>query len=299
MVLHLSEYTEQSSKKGKMLNHYDKLQGYLHEMPVEDIMKHINRNGARSAYLQQYAILDYFIWLHKNFEIDLAEKNFQLKQLLNQDYKIFVGFYTLKDLKQAISEGLVEAENENSVNLPDYSGLVAIFYLEWYGILPDAAISIKLEDVSNDGRTVYIPAQDRTIEIDDKSVANYFAEYKKKTGFKRFKNSEKEIPYPQNTFYRNTSFRGNEITEKTIYNARLKFVDNSEDERFAKKRVYYSGRYAEMIKFETELGKEFSGSDSESCKIISKIFNSDMNYNQIAHILREYAVFKQGYLKRL
>lgn len=299
MVLHLSEYTEQSPKKGKMLNHYDKLQVYLHEMPVEDIMKYINRNGARSAYLQQYAILDYFIWLHKNFEIDLTEKNYQLKQLLNQDYKTFVGFYTLKDLKQAISEGLVEVENENSVNLPDYSGLVAIFYLEWYGILPDAAISIKLEDVSNDGRIVYVPAEDRTIEITDNEVANYFAEYKKKTGFKRFKNSEKETLYPQNTFYRNTSFRGNEITEKTIYNARLKFVDNCEDERFAKKRVYYSGRYAEMIKFETELGKEFSASDKESCKIINKIFNSNLSHNQVAHILREYVVYKQGYLERL
>lgn len=299
MVLHLSEYTEQEPRKGDILNYYDKLPEYLHEMPVEDVIKHINRNGARSAYLQQYAILDYFIWLHKNFEIDLTEKNYQLKQLLNQDYKTFVGFYTLKDLRQAINEGLDEAESENSANLPDYSGLIAIFYLEWYGVLPDAAISIKLEDVSDDGTKVYIPAEDRTIEIDDNSVASYFAEYKKKTGFKRFKNSDKEIPYSQNTFYRNTSFRNNVITEKTIYNARLKFVDNSEDERFAKKRVYYSGRYADMIKSETELGKEFSGSDLESCKIISKIFNSNLSHNQVAHILREYAVYKQGYLERL
>ena len=299
MVLHLEEFKQQAPRKGDTLNYYENLPEFLHEMSIEDIMKHITRNGARAAYLQQYTILDYFMWLHNNYNIDLATKNFELKQLLNQNYKTFIGFYTLKDLKQGIEEALQMIE-ATSTSERDYDGLIAIFYLEWYGVLPKSAITIKLTDVSSDGTKIYIPAEDRTIEIDDYGVADYFARYKQKTGFKRFQKSDKEIPYTQNTFYRNTSFRdGSDVNEKTIYNIRLLFVNGSEDDRFAKKRVYYSGRYAEMFKAESALEREFSGSDKESCEIISRIFNTDMTHNQISTLIREYAVFKQSYLAQL
>lgn len=299
MVLHLEEFKKQAPRKGDTLNYYDNLPEYLHEMSIEDIIKHITRNGARASYLQQYTILDYFMWLHNNYNIDLATKNFELKQLLSKNYKTFIGFYTLKDLKQGIEEALQTIE-ATSTSERDYDGLIAIFYLEWYGVLPKSAVTIKLTDVSSDGTKIYVPAEDRTIEIDDYGVADYFARYKKKTGFKRFQNSDKEIPYTQNTFYRNTSFRdGSDINEKTVYNIRLLFVNGSEDDRFAKKRVYYSGRYAEMFKAESELEREFSGSDKESCEIISRIFNTDMTYNQISTLIREYAVFKQSYLAQL
>lgn len=299
MVLHLQEFTSQYSVKGEKLNYYDALPEYLHEMTVDDILQHINRNGARSSYLQQNAIISYFQWLNKTYNVDISNKNYELSKALKRDNKRFIGFYTLKELKQGIEEALQTIE-ATSTSERDYDGLIAIFYLEWYGVLPKSAITIKLTDVSSDGTKIYIPAEDRTIEIDDYGVADYFARYKQKTGIKRFQNSDKEIPYTQNTFYRNTSFRdGSDVNEKTIYNIRLLFVNGSEDDRFAKKRVYYSGRYAEMFKAESELEREFSGSDKESCEIISRIFNTDMTYNQISTLIREYTVFKQSYLAQL
>ena len=92
----------------------------------------------------------------------------------------------------------------------------------------------------------------------------------------------------------------NVITVKTIYNIRQKFITLCEDGRFAKKRIYWSGRYAEMYKTEMEINIEYSGTDLESVKVIRKIFNNEeMTYNQIANLLREYAVFKKDYIERL
>ena len=55
-----------------------------------------------------------------------------------------------------------------------------------------------------------------------------------------------------------------------------------------------------MYKTEMEINIEYSGSDLESVKVIRKIFNNEeMTYNQIANLLREYAVFKKDYIERL
>lgn len=298
MVLHSKEFENENPNYSRCLSYYDKLPEYLHEMPVQEIMEHINRNGERSRYLQGRTILTYFIWLHQTYGINMVSKNFELQQAISSQ-KTFMGFYSLEELKQAIEVCLLKVEDENNPTQPDYSGLIAIFYLEWYGVLPESAITIKLTDVSDDGREVFVPDENRTITIDDEVVADYFAEYKQKTGFQRYKNSDELTPYVQSTFYRNTARRGGAITVKTIYNIRQKFITLCEDERFSKKRIYYSGRYVEMFKFEMKMNREYSGTDSESVRAISKIFNSEMTYNQISSLLREYAVFKKGCIEKL
>ena len=298
MVLHLKEFEDENARLGSFLNYYDKLPEYLHEMSVDEIMKHINRNGERSRYIQGKSILTYFIWLHKIYGINMAVKNFELQQAIG-NVKVYMGFYSLEELKQAIEICLLKAEDENNATQPDYSGLIAIFYLEWYGVLPESAITIKLTDVSDNGKEVFVPAENRTITIDDDGVADYLAEYKQKTGFQRYKNSDEITLYTQNTFYRNTARRGDAITVKTIYNIRLKFINACEDERFAKKRIYWSGRYVALFQAETKRGFEFTCVDDDSHDIICKIFNSEFKQNVIATILREYRVFKQGYLERI
>lgn len=298
MVLHLKEFEDKNPNYSRYLSYYDKLPGYLHEMTVEEIMEHINRNGERSRYIQGRVILTYFIWIHQTYSVNMTSKNFELQHAIGKN-KSYLGFFSLDELKQAIKYGLLKTGDENNTKLPDYSGLIAIFYLEWYGVLLESAITIKLTDVSDDGKEVFVPDENRTITIDDEVVADYFAEYKQKTGFQRYKNSDELTPYVQSTFYRNTARNGSAITIKTIYNIRQKFIALCEDERFAKKRVYWSGRYAEMFKTEMKMNREFSASNSESVEAIDKIFNSDMAHNQIANLLREYAVFKKDYIERL
>lgn len=298
MVLYLKEFEDKNPNYSRCLSYYDKLPEYLHKMTVQEIMEHINRNGERSRYLQGRTILTYFIWLHQTYGINMVSKNFELQQAISSQ-KTFMGFYSLDELKQAVEVCLLKAEDENNPTQPDYSGLIAIFYLEWYGVLPESAITIKLTDVSDNGREVFVPVENRTITIDDEEVADYFAEYKQKTGFKRPRQNN-ESPYTQNTFYRNTSKKGDVITVKTIYNIRQKFITLCEDKRFAKKRIYWSGRYAEMFKTEMKMDSEFSTYDSESVKIIGNIFNDkEITYGKIATLLREYAVFKKDYIERL
>lgn len=298
MVLHLEEFLEKSPDKGKNLNYYDKLPQYLHEMDVDDILKEINRNGVRSRYIQYVTIVEYFSWLYNKYGVEVAVKNFQLQQQFGKTDKTFVGFYDIAELKQAIEKGLQLANTEDSVSLPDYSGLKAIFFLEWFGILPESAVTIKLSDVSNDGAQLYVSVEDRTIEISDKGVAEYFAEYKAMTGFKRNKNSKEETPYAQNTFYRNTSFRNSEITPKTIYNVRQKFITACGDKRFAKKRIYYSGRYNEMYRYEEQNGEILI--NEEGLKVVRNIFNKpDLQLYALREAINEYRVYRQEYIDRL
>lgn len=298
MVLHLQEFTEYDKSKGIILNYYDKLPEYLHEMPIEDIVKESKRYGARSVYFQQLAIFNYFSWLNANYKIDLVEKNFKLRNLIEKSKNDYRDLLDIEQLKRSIEENLNIAEDGTAKALPDYSGLKAIFFLEWYGVLPESAVTIKLTDVSDDGKQVFVPAENRTVFIDDEDVSRYFSEYKQKTGFKRMRNSDKEYPYVQNTFYRNTDFRESSINEKTIYNIRQRFVNACGDKRFSKKKVYYSGRYNQMLKAEYEFEDEFSASDKESCEIISKIFNDNLSHPQTASILRDYKLYKQAYMDR-
>lgn len=251
MVLYLQEYAEQKEDYAKTLNYYDKLPTYLHEMSAEEIFKEMNRNGARSFYSQKFVINRYLAWLNLNYNIDIRQLYFDLNNSsLSKNFE-FVGFYSFKDLQKGIQNAELTIETLNTAD-KDFNGLYAIFYLEWLGILPEAALSIRLEDVTNLGKSIYIPAENRTIEVNNDYISDYFWGYKNTTGRKRTDKSTKETPYTQNTFYR--SIAKGDIKIKSVYNIRGFFVKYSGDERFAKKRVYYSGRYNEMYQAEINYG---------------------------------------------
>lgn len=298
MVLHLKEFAEKHCSLGQTLNYYnEELPEYLHEMPVEEIIKQISRNGEKGAYNQKRAVLKYLEWLSLNYGIDVSDKHYEIYHTDSEKINIYKDILTLEQLKIAIEENLNIIENGTTKRLIDFSGMKAIFFLEWYGVLPKSAITIKLTDVSNDGKQVYIPAENRGINIDDEDVARYFSEYKQKTGFKRSPRYKKETLYVQDTFYRNTSSRGDAIKEKTIYNARRDFISGCGDKRFSQDRVYFSGRFNAMLKAEYKLNMEFSASDEESVKIIKEIFNDKtLEYSDITDYLRSYAAYKRAYL---
>lgn len=297
MVLHLKEYAEHDKNKAGILNHYDKLSDYLHEMDIEDIVTEIKRHRTRSEYIQQLAISDYFIWLSENYGIDLVEKNYALRKFIIKSKNDYQGIINIEQLKKSIEENLVIAESGNTNKLPDFSGIKAIFFLEWLGVLPKSAITIKLTDVSDDGRQIFIPAENRCITVDDDDIARYFVEYKQKTGFMRSPKYKKETLYYQDTFYRNT--RNSVINEKSIYNARQAFISACDDKRFSGTKIYYSGRYYQMFKAECSYNDEFSASDKGSREIINKIFNENFSYSQTTSIIRDYMKYKETYLRTM
>lgn len=303
MVLHLEEYTLQNSNYSKLLSHYNKLPQFLHKMSAEEILKEMNRNGTKTFYQQKAAISNYLLWLTNTYGIDVNDLYFDLSKNDNKKSFKFVGFFDFQDLQKGIIDAELTIE-ANSTADRDYDGLLCLFYFEWLGISSDSFLSIRLEDVTELGKKVYIPAEDRTIEIDNDTIADFIWNYKNTTGRKRSGNQKNITEYKQNTLYRTT--KGDEINKKTIYNARRNFVSESGDKRFSKNRVYDSGRlyelYQEELKYSQEFKLETNSSDTndEIRQIIKKVYNKpDMSNELMTTYLRTYNVYKREYLERL
>ncbi len=303
MVLYLKEYTLQNDSYGKLLSYYDKLPQFLHEMSADEIIKEMNRNGTKGFYPQKAAIANYLLWLTNTYGIDVNDLYYGLCQNDNKKSFKFVGFFDFQDLQKGIidAETTIEA---NSIADRDYNGLYCVFYLEWLGVSSDSFLSIRLEDVTEFGRKVYIPAEDRTINIDNNVISDFIWNYKNTTGRRRSGNQKNITEYKQNTLYRTT--KGDEINKKTIYNARNNFVSESGDKRFSKNRIYDSGRFYAMYQEELKFGQEFkldtNGSElnDEIRQIIRKVYNKpDMSNELITTYLRAYNVYKKEYLARL
>lgn len=303
MLLHFEEYALQNSNYGKTLSHYDKLPQFLHEMSAEEIIKEMNRNGSKAFYQQKAAISNYLLWLSNTHSIDVNDLYYDLCQNDNKKSFKFVGFFDFQDLQKSIieAETIIEA---NSTADRDYDGLLCVFYLEWLGVSSDSFLSIRLEDVTEFGKKVYIPAENRTIEIDNDTISDFIWEYKNTTGKRLSERQKKITEYKQNTLYRTT--KGDEINKKTIYNARRNFVSESGDKRFSKNRVYDSGRLYELYQEELKFGQEFkldtNGSElnDEIRQIIKKVYNKpDMSNGLMTTYLRAYNVYKREYLERL
>ena len=302
MVLHLEEYSSQNDNYSRLLSHYDKLPTMLHEMSAEEILKEMNRNGTKSFYQQKAAIANYLLWLTNTYNIDINDLYFDLSKNDNKKSFKFVGFFDFQDLQKGIIDAELTIE-ANSTADRDYDGLLCVFYLEWLGVSSDSFLSIRLEDVSELGKKVYIPAEDRTIEIDNDTIADFIWEYKNTTGRKRSGKQKNITEYKQNTLYRTT--KGDEINKKTVYNARNNFVSESGDKRFSKNRIYDSGRFYALYQEELKYDQEFkliakNSENDEIRQIIRKVYNKpDMSNELITTYLRVYNVYKKEYLERL
>ena len=303
MVLYLKEYTLQNDSYGKLLSYYDKLPTMLHEMSAEEIIKEMNRNGTKAFYSQKAAISNYLLWLSNIYDIDVNDLYYGLCQNDNKKSFKFVGFFDFQDLQKSIIDAELTIES-NSTADRDYDGLLCVFYFEWLGVPLESFITIRLEDVSNLGKRVYIPAENRTIEIDNDTIADFIWNYKNTTGRKRSGNQKNITEYKQNTLYRTT--KGDEINKKTVYNARNNFVSESGDKRFSKNRIYDSGRlyelYQEELKYSQEFKLETNNPDTngEIRQIIRKVYNKpDISNELITTYLRAYSVYKKEYLERL
>ena len=303
MVLHLEEYKKEYPTYAHTINYYDKLPKMLHEMSADEILKEMNRNGSKAFYIQKAVIASYLLWLSKTYGVDVNDLYFTLYQNDNRKTFTFVGFFDFQDLQDSIIEAETIIEANSNVNR-DYDGLLCVFYFEWLGVSSDSFLSIRLEDVTELGKRVYIPAENRTIEIDNDTIADFIWEYKNITGRRRSGNQKNITEYKQNTLYRTT--KGDEINKKTIYNARRNFVSESGDKRFSKNRVYDSGRlyelYQEELKYSQEFKLETNSSDTndEIRQIIRKVYNKpDMSNELITTYLRAYNVYKREYLERL
>lgn len=303
MLLHFEEYSFQNSNYSKVLSYYNKLPQFLHKMPTDEVIKEMNRNGTKAFYSQKAAISNYLLWLTNTYGIDVNDLYYALSKNDNRQTFTFVGFFDFQDLQKGIidAETTIEA---NSTADRDYNGLCCVFYLEWLGVSSNSFLSIRLEDVTELGKKVYIPSENRSIEINNDTISDFIWEYKNTTGKRLSERQKKITEYKQNTLYRTT--KGDEINKKTIYNARRNFVSESGDKRFSKNRIYDSGRFYALYQEELKYSQEFkliansSEPNDEIRQIIRKIYNRpDMSNELITTYLRAYNVYKKEYLEKL
>lgn len=299
MILHYDEFCKKHNQLSEILSHYHKLPQQLHLMNNEDILAHINRFGATRVWRQQSAVVKYLKWIHKEYDIDMTDKIFDLQQLLKQNEPDYLGFFSLDDLIDGIDEALMTLEtSDNKKATADYDGLIAMFYLEWFGVEPKSLHTIMLEDVTDMGRKVYVPAEKRTVEITDIKVANYLWEYKNKTGSTRL-NCKVETSYKGDAFFRTTKDIEDVDVYQQIANSRYRFIQSCGDIRFAQGRLYTSGRYYAMLMIEQKENIEFT-MKSEYYNIIRDIFNKPNMKNQsVEQRISHYHKYKNTYMERL
>ena len=299
VVLHYDEFCKADEKQGKRLAYYHKLTDTLHQMDNKDIISHINRFGSKKVWFQQDTVIKYFKWLHNEYGIDMTEKVFDLQRQIENSNIDYIGFYSLNDLKRGIEDAVMTLEtSEHPKAHADYDGLYAVFYLEWFGVKPQSVHTIMLENVTDMGRKVYIPAEDRIVEITDEAVSNYLWEYKNKTGA-FCKEDKVETLYKGDTYYRTTRPCNPDRADRRIYNARSRFVQSCEDIRFSKNNIYLSGRFYEMLMIEKKESMEFS-INTKYFDRIRKIFNEpDVADNTINIWIGEFYKYKRTYLSRL
>lgn len=299
VVLHYEEFCQQHSIEGECLSYYNKLPDTLHLMSNEDIISHIERFGSKKVCHQRSAVVKYLKWLHNEYHIDMVEKIFQLQRQIENSNVDYIGFYSLNDLKRGINDALMTLETSDHPKAhSDYDGLYAVFYLEWFGVKPQSVHTIMLEDITDMGRKVYIPAENRTVEITDEAVADYLWQYRSKTGSTK-DGGRVETPYKGDTYYRTTRNVEQRKVDRQIYNARHRFVQACEDIRFSKNNIYLSGRFYEMLMIEKKESMEFS-INTKYFDRIRKIFNEpDVADNTINIWIGEFYKYKRTYLSRL
>lgn len=299
VVWHYEEFCQKHSIEGESLSYYNKLPDMLHLMSNEDIISHIERFGSKKVRHQRNAVIKYLKWLHNEYHIDMIEKIFNLQRQLENSNADYIGFFSLNDLKHGIENAIITLEtSEHPKAHADYDGLYTVFYLEWFGIKPQSIHTIMLEDVTDMGRKIYIPAENRTVEITDEAVADYLWAYKNKTGA-FCKEDKVETLYKGNTYYRTTRPCNPDRTDRRIYNARSRFVQSCEDIRFSKNNIYLSGRFYEMLMIEKKESMEFS-INTKYFDRIRKIFNDpDVADNTISIWIGEFYKYKRTYLSRL
>lgn len=287
MILYYDEFKEISGHSASMLSILKKDEKeFLHKMDIEKIKEFLGSEGRRGYTSKKAAILDYLQWLYNTYKIDVIELNYDITNILpeNIDFKE-VYFYSLEDMLRGVSTSIEKAtvEYESDGKNIDFEGFKVFCLLQWCGVTIEEFVSIGLHDVKDN--KVFIPLSNRVIVIDNR-IADIISEYQKKDSSIQYdkQGTLKTKPYKQNTLYR--SIKAVDITPKSIFNIRSKFASVCDDKRFAKNRIYNSGRYYEMLKLEEQLHRELELNDKD---LINQTFNHDIN----THIWVTLADFKE------
>lgn len=290
MVLYLNEFLEYANNldntwaiKLQRIKKFETEKKYLHDMTGDELINLTNSTGTRGVYMYRQILIKYLQWLKREYFFDTSAKIYKLKNTPTDN--TFIGFLNIKELREAVDEAIDTAQyNGISVNVPL---VTAVYYLEWYGVRKDDMLSIMRDNVTDLGRKIFVPAQDRAIEIDDEQAADFFQTYKYMEEIEGIR----KIVLKGDTLLR-TSHEG-------IKNTALRKVYASMDDiRLHCNVTFESGACYRLYQIEQKQHSPII--TNENFLQIKSEFHLHEMSSQTAHrLLRLYAGYKEAYIARL
>ena len=296
MILHLDEYlkyasslTESQYNKVSRIKKFDAEKKYLHEMSSAEILKLTESKGGDTVYQYRQIFVSYFTWLMDNYTIDTSDLIYGING--NSANKIYLGVLDIDDLRRVVGSAINQYELSVEQRLNTFiapQNIWCVYYLEWFGIPSDAILSIRLRDIQDKGKAVYVPILDKTISITDDVAADIIWEWSQAISFEVTSGDQRELK--GNCLLRTS--RGN-FTQTSLY----KIYSKMKTPKLSKSKVFKAGVYAKMLDFEQKRGENITFK-SDFSLIKSEFYKPDLSRQRVLSIIREYNTYKEAYLER-
>ena len=231
------------------------------------------KSKASDSFANRKAILKrYLEFLRDNDyvpESELIDMYAFLNKAKRADYLDLQYFTSVDELYQTCCKDIITANNNCNAKVADYSDLKVFFFLQWYGVDMKDYFSIKLSDVNEDERTIFVPSLNRMIYPDERIFACVLS----------YKNQDIKSN-DLNTLYR--PLHASQNFNASLRNRRNKFYKVVRDKRYYEKNILIAGIMFEIREHEINLNRKIYMKDlDEIVRLEGKSYNVKYNYLSI------------------
>ena len=164
--------------------------------------------------------------------------------------------------------------------------------MEWYGIYHKDTSSIRLSDVKDKGKTIFVPALNKDIHIDNEYIAKYIFDWVK-TDEIRTRREDHDIYLGLN---------GNNLLRTTRGDCGEKYFNKiytvMKDPRLSCNKVFYAGAFHRLFEFESKQCDTINYAQNEDY-LKTEFYWLSHSKQSLLGIIRLYRVYKDFYLKWL
>ena len=301
MVLYLDEYIaylNSTQNKNFAVEHgrikkFNSDKKYLHELSAPEILAATERYGGNSPYTFRKIIIAYLNWLSSTYAVNTTNLVYAIENSGVEG--VYIGVYDANDLITVVDNAL-EGYELSRESLPKgvpsviEQNVKTLYYLEWYGVNSENILSIRLSDVKDKGRTIFVPTLNKNIHIDNEVIAEYINDWTKTDEIKT-RHDSRELYL---------SIKGDNLLRNTRGNCGLTYVNKIhsviKDPRLGYNKVCYAGAFHRMYELENEQGDVIEYLKNEDY-LKEEFYWLSHNKQSLLGIIRLYRVYKDFYLK--
>lgn len=303
MVLYLDEYIKYVNSNNsksivilrRRIKNFEKDKKYIHEMSVSELLYATEREGGNSSYQYRLTVVDYLTWLNTTYAIDTTELVYGIA---NSNVEgVYVGVYDATDLIRTVNNAFEQYELDRESTIKQIPSTIEqdakiLYYLEWYGVHYKDTISIRLSDVKDKGKTIFVPNLNKDIHIDNEYIAEYILDWVRTDEIRSRRNDrEVHLGLKGENLLRTTN---GDCIERYLY----RIYNIMKDPRLSCNKVFYAGAFHRMYEFESEQNDTLNLAKNE-CYLKSEFYWLSHSKQSLLGVIRMYKVYKDFYLKWL